>query len=325
MAVEFGAVDAGVLAHHLAGDRHRHHAGAAHAGGIHHDRVQTGHGLDAEGFGQVAHRAHHQRRADRHHLGNFAALARHVVDQHGFERRRDKTFDTEAAVVAGVDDVKLIAKFGFQCRHALTVLDPEQQTRIAETRNQRHMVAQLQVRTHDRVDRRQAQTASGKHHRLLAFVAVQGAGQSERPGDAGEGVADVHVVDRNAAAAHGLHHEADRALLCIPIGQRERYQLTFFPGQHAHELAGLRRFGDQWRVHDEFDNAVGQCDFFQNRLRRSTQAGVVLGRFDHGVNLCGREVDVTHNLARRGLTVAGSADRRGAAARSVATRVNAVE
>src|SRR5659263_134617 len=55
MAVKLGAINAGMLAHQLAVNRHRHHAGAAHAGRINHDRVQAGDRLHSVGFGHVAH------------------------------------------------------------------------------------------------------------------------------------------------------------------------------------------------------------------------------------------------------------------------------
>src|SRR5659263_197984 len=59
--VELGAVDARVLSHRLALDLDRHHAGATHAGGIHHDRVEAVDTPDAVRLAEVAHRPHHER------------------------------------------------------------------------------------------------------------------------------------------------------------------------------------------------------------------------------------------------------------------------
>ena len=245
VAVDLGAVDAGVFAHHLAVDVDRHHARAAHAGGVDHDRVQAGDGLDAVGLGQFAYRAHHQRRADGDDLGDLAAFAFLVGLEQFFQRAGDEAFDAETAVVAGVDDFKLVAEFGFELADAFFVLGPEEQVGVAEAGNQGDVVAHAQMFPHDRVDRRQADAARRKYHRLVSFVAMQVAGSAERPGNAGKGVANGHAVDFDTAGAHGLYDEADGAGFGVPVGQGQRDQFAVGPRQHAHELAGARGAGDQ--------------------------------------------------------------------------------
>ena len=71
-------------------------------------------------------------------------------------------------------------------------------------------------------------------------------------------------------------------------------------------------------MYDEFDNAVGQIDFFQNGLRCASLLGVVCSVLDGGANLLCGEVDVADNFARCGLTVTGRADGSGATASGIA-------
>ena len=114
VTVDFGAVDAGVFAYHFAFDVDRNHARAAHAGGVDHDRVEAGDGFYGVGFGEVADGAHHQRWPDGDDFGDGAPFALFAVFEHRAERAGDKTFDAKSAVITGVNNVELLAKFGFE-------------------------------------------------------------------------------------------------------------------------------------------------------------------------------------------------------------------
>ena len=161
-----------MLAYHLAVDCHGHHASAAHTGGVHHDRVQAGDGRHAVGLCHLADRAHHQRRADGDHFGDLAAFARLVLLQEVLERRGNEALHPEGAVVGGVDHLQLLAELLLQFVDALALRRPEQQILGAVSRNERDVITHLQMGPHDRVDRRQAHSAGGEHHRLVALVAV---------------------------------------------------------------------------------------------------------------------------------------------------------
>ena len=115
-----------MLSHQFAVQRHRHHAGAAHAGRIDHDRVQARDGVHSVWPGELADRAHHQRRADGDHLGDLAAFAGLVLLQQLFQRCGDEAFDPECAVVGGIDDLQLLAELLLQLVDTFAFGRPEQ-------------------------------------------------------------------------------------------------------------------------------------------------------------------------------------------------------
>ncbi len=176
---------------------------------------------------------------------------------------------------------------------------------------------------HDRVHRRQAQTAGSEDHRLVALVAVQLAGLTQRAGDPGEQLAHGHGVHGQRAGAHALDDQGDGAGLGVPIGQGERNQFALLVGQHAHELSGLRSLGDHGCADHELFNAVGQMDLFQDHGCLGGGIGVGQRLVDPGPDLrCGHVADRRHDLLGRRLAVTGRPDRGRAAASGIAAGVD---
>ena len=71
---------------------------------------------------------------------------------------------------------------------------------------------------------------------------------AERPGDAGEGLADLHLVDADAARADRLDDERDRAGLGVPVGERQRESVrpsaSAARGRTGRRCAALATIGD---------------------------------------------------------------------------------
>ena len=181
------------------------------------------------------------------------------------------------------------------------------------------------MRPHDRVDRRQAEPACGEHHRLVGPVAVQPAWLAERAGDAAKVFADLHPVDPDGARAHRLNDQIDRSCVSVPVGEGQRNEFALRRRQQTHELSGLRRPGDEGRMHGELDDAVRQFDLPENGLVRLAVIGVAPGALDAVLDFRFGERHVAHDLARRRLSVAGCANSGRAAARRVAARIDAIE
>ncbi len=113
MRIDLGAVDTGVFAHQLVADGDRNHARPAHPGGVDHDRVQARHGVHSIAASQVGDRAHHQRRADRHDLGDDTPLLTGLVGlEHVLQGSGHEAGHAEGTVVGGVDHVELITELG---------------------------------------------------------------------------------------------------------------------------------------------------------------------------------------------------------------------
>ena len=216
--------------------------------------------LHAVGPRQVAHRPHHQRRADRDHLGDpcgpccaapsFSIASSGVVT---------KPCTAERAVVGGVDHVELVAELRLQPPDALVVAGPEQQVGAAEPGDQRDVVPAPQVLAHDRVHRRQPDAAGGEHDRLVdrrsSWISL---GRPSGPAmPANESPTAMRFISMRARA-DALDHEVDRAGLGVPVGERERDQLAVAPAEHAHELAGPGRARDQRRADRELHDAAGE-------------------------------------------------------------------
>ena len=60
--------------------------------------------------GEVAHRTHHEGRADRHDLGHASTLTERVRVEHLLERPGHEARDPEGSVVGGADDVELVTE-----------------------------------------------------------------------------------------------------------------------------------------------------------------------------------------------------------------------
>ena len=129
------------------------------------------------------------------------------------------------------------------------------------------MVTRPQVFAHDGEHRRQPESTRGEDDGLSLPVGLDVAGTAQRTGDAREGVPDGHLVDFDAARAHALDDEADRARFRVPVGQGEGDEFAVGSGQHAHELARAGGVGDERCVDRELLDAVGEVGLAEDPLR----------------------------------------------------------
>ena len=88
-------------------------------------------------------------------------------------------------------------------------------------------------------------------------------GLSERPYNVGQLVARLKGAYLAGGDAYLLHHERDRATLCLSIGYSERDTFATFAATHYHEMARATRAGYLRRFDCEFHHIFGEMLLFE--------------------------------------------------------------
>ncbi len=252
MAVEVGPVDAGEL--HLAADGDA--ARAAHAGAVHHDRVEGDHGLDPERPRRLDAGIHHRHRADR---DDEVGL---VVFQHVLQRGGDEAGPAVAAVI-GADQqvVGIVAEFVF----------PEHEVLVAEAHDGGGAIAGRLEAAQLRIDRSNAEAAADQHDVADLPDVLR---QAERADEVLELVALLEVVAHLVRRLpEGLHDQGDGAAFAVIVGDRQRNALAAIVKAQHHEVSGKRGVRDVGGVDLPQEGGVGKGFAANDWIHSSPQIG----------------------------------------------------
>ncbi len=261
VAVEIRAIDAGKLDLAAHGDAAR----AAHAGAVHHDRVERDHGLHAERPRRLDAGIHHRHRTNRDHE------IRLVVFQDVLQRGGDEAGPAIAAII-GADEqvVGMVAEFVF----------PEHQVLGAEAHDRGGAIAGRLETTQLRIDRRDAETAPDQHDMADLVDMLR---QTQRADEIRKLVAFVEVVAHLVRGlAERLHDQGDRAAFAVIVGDRQRDALAPIVKAQHHEMSGQRRMSDIGGVDFPEESRVGKGFTANDRIHSSPRLGA-RGLVCHGL------------------------------------------
>jgi hypothetical protein len=207
VAVEIRAVYAGEL--HV--PAHRDAAGAAHAGAIHHDRIEADNGRYAGRPGDFAARLHHRDRPDGDHFADVFFAGQDVGQRVG-----DEAVAAVAAVVGS--DNQFVAAIP-------ELVFPEHQVAIAEADDGDGPVPSLLVRAQLGIDGRDAESSAHQYHG--AFQLADVARQAQRADEIEDRVALAQRQHFKRSFAHRLDHHGDRSVRHVEIrdGQRDPFPM----------------------------------------------------------------------------------------------------
>src|SRR5450759_2666486 len=243
VAVELGAVDAGVLA--LAVDCNA--AATAHPRSVDEDRVQRYGGLDGVGPGQLGACPHHRHGADCEDLVDAAGLAQ-VLQGFGHE-----TVAAVAAVVGANDHFATSAQ--------LVLADDPLLGAATNDARDRHAACRQGLR--DGVYNRGPNAAADAD----GVPALEQLGRvAQGPGDVRDRVADLKRCQLVRTLPYRLDDERDRARGAIHVGDGERDSLGPRAAPHDDELPGPADLGNSGSLDDEARDVGRQLRLADDRV-----------------------------------------------------------
>src|ERR1035437_5152364 len=238
MTIKVGAVNAGEL--DLVTDLDA--AATAHAGAIHHDRVDADHGFDLGCTCGLGTGFHHHRRTDGDDLVDIGMRLKRDLDAVG-----DKTFHAGRAVVGAQDQFVADGPEG---------VFPEHQILVAKTQDSDHIGAGFLVAARLRKHRRHAQAATHAHD---LFRLTDVGRNSHRSHHAVESGADpALLLHLFGCLADRLDHQRDGAFFGVEVGDGEGNALALLIEHDDHKLPRLGGFGHQRVAHLQQVSDVGK-------------------------------------------------------------------